>query len=254
MKEEFEGEIYFTPKQAAKHFNLNISTIKNYIYANKLRTLRTPGGHHRIRKSELLVTLGDPPAKEGNNNLPLMHNLCLSILAVFKTIGPVGDSLIIHSKNVSALAKAIAKAMDLKGSDVKRIEMAALIHDIGHIAIDKSVLLKSGMFTREERELIKEHPAAGERMLASVKELKDIKGIIIHHHEWVNGKGYPHGLKGEEINIASRIIAIAEAYDSMVSPQSYKKPVSKETAISELMRCRDIQFDGTIVEVFTKII
>jgi len=255
MKKELEGEIFFTPKQAAEHFNLSLSAIKNYIYANKLKTLKTPGGHHRIRKSELLATLGDVIVKkaEGENFIS-MHNLCSAILAVFKTIGPAGDSLISHSKNVSKLSGIIAMAMRLNESDVKRIEIAALIHDIGHMSLERRVLLKSGKFTHEERELVKNHPIAGEEMLNSIEELKYLKGIIIQHHEWMDGNGYPSGLKGKEISKASRIISVAEAYDSMVSPHSYQKSISKEMAVFELMQHKGTQFDEEVVEVWAKVI
>lgn len=255
MKKNFNSEIYFTPKQAAKCFNLSLSTIKNYIYAGELKTLKTPGGHHRIRKSELLATLGDA-VSEGpdDNEFFLIFNLCNAMLAVFKTFGPIGNSLIIHAKNCSVLSRSIAHAMAIKETDARRIEAAGLIHDIGHLATERHILLKREKLTSREYEFVKAHPKTGEEMLSAVNELKDIADIVLQHHEWIDGSGYPKGLKGGNIHNASRIIAVAEAYDSMTSPYSYKEPVSKDAAISELIKYKGSQFDGDIVEVFIKII
>jgi len=257
MKRKTDLEIYFTPKQAAEHFNLSLSTVKNYIYAGKLRTLKTPGGHHRIRKSELLATLGDITLSEGDENrynLLLKLKLCTAMLTVFKTMGSAGNSLTLHSQNVSRLSSDIARAMDMTDADIKRIEMAGLVHDIGHMAVERRILFKSDHLTPSEYDSLKNHPAAGEKMLNSIKELKEIADIIVQHHERVDGGGYPKGLKEEDILKAARIISVTEAYDSMVSAHSYKNPISKEIAISELLQHSGTQFDGDIVEVFTKII
>ncbi|MBU4312574.1 MAG: HD domain-containing protein [Candidatus Omnitrophica bacterium] len=255
MKKKFDGDIYFTPKQAAEHFNLSLSTIKNYIYASKLNTLKTPGGHHRIRKSELLATLGDRVVLRGDEDkFSLMFRLCTAMLPVFKTLGPAGNSLIMHAKNVSMLSGKIARAMAMSEADIKYIEIAGLVHDIGHMAIEKHILLKSEGLTPQEYRSIKNHPIAGEEILSSIEGLKEISGVVLQHHERLDGKGYPRGFSGEKIKKAARIIAIAEAYDSMISPHSYKRSVSKEAAMSELARHSGTQFDRDIVKIFTKTI
>jgi excisionase family DNA binding protein/putative nucleotidyltransferase with HDIG domain len=256
MKKKFDEEIYFTPKQAAEYFNLSLSTVKNYIYAGKLKTLKTPGGHHRIRKGELLATLGDIFISEENKNRDdlFLIKICTGMLSVFKALGPIGNSLTLHSQNVSILSSDIAKVLAMAGVDIKRIEIAGLVHDIGLIAVEKQILFKSDILTSQEYKLLKNHPLAGEEILSSIKELKDIVDIVGQHHERLDGNGYPKGLKDKEILKAARIISIAEAYDSMTSAYSYKRPISKDEAITELMLCRGIQFDGEIVEVFTKII
>jgi excisionase family DNA binding protein len=117
-----EGEIYFTPKQAAEHFNLSLSTIKNYIYANKLKTLKTPGGHHRISRSELLATLGETtgvPSCEGAHDLSLGLSLCTSMLNLFKALSITGGSMVMHAKRVSSLSVIVAKAMHMNEDDIK---------------------------------------------------------------------------------------------------------------------------------------
>jgi len=255
MEKRIDEEIYFTPKQAADHFNLSLSTIKNYIYASKLKTLRTPGGHHRIRKSELLSTLGDLPAGiENINETSLKDTLCAAMLTVFKAFGPLGNSLTIHARNVSGLSVRIAKAMDMSSLDIKRIEISALLHDIGLTGIERLILLKPSPLTPQEYESVKRHPWIGKEMLVSVKELNGVSDIVAQHHEMVDGTGYPKGLGKEKIHKGARIISVAEAYDSMVSAHSYKKPMSKDMAISELAQQKGAQFDKDVVDVFTRII
>ncbi|HAZ09632.1 MAG TPA: hypothetical protein DCY56_00790 [Candidatus Omnitrophica bacterium] len=256
MKKDLDTEVYFTPREAAKHLNLSLSAIKNYIYANKLKTLKTPGGHHRISKSELLAAMGEegsiPVKIEGP--FALMEIYCMALVNVFKLLGLPGNSFIIHSKRVSEISYKLSKALGLTDEDIIYAKTAGLVHDIGHMAIDRRILLKSESLTAQEYELMKLHPSKGEELLNSIKELKEIADIVSQHHERIDGAGYPMGLKGKDIKKAARIISIAEAYDSMVSEYSYKKPISKDMAIDELIKCRGSQFDEDVVESFIKIL
>jgi len=246
MKKEFNGEIYFTPKQAARHFNLSLSTIKNYIYAGKLKTLKTPGGHHRIRRSELLVTLGD-----GNADREAI--LCDAMLSVFKTLGTAGNFLTMHARKVAELSSQIARAMAISKSDVQRIEMAGLVHDIGHIGLEKRMLLKQGLLTAEEYKAIRKHPVIGKEILNSVKGLRVFSDTVFQHHERIDGEGYPKGLQGRDIEKAARIISVTEAYDSMVSAYSYKTSIAKEEAFKELLKNKNSQFDSEVVDLFIEL-
>lgn len=256
MKKQYDGEIYFTPKQAAEYLNLSLSTIKNYIYADKLKTLKTPGGHHRIRKSELLDIMGAKDAlfsRTGTSD-DLLELCCTTLLNVFKVFGSAGNSLIIHSKSVSEISSLLSKAMGLTEVDVVRVKMAGLVHDIGFIGSDKVHLSRTRTISDSDYELLKTHPTRGREMISSVESFKDIADIVGQHHERPDGRGYPNGLKGNQIHILARILSIAEAYDSMVSTNSYKRPVSKEEAITELLQNKGSQFDTEIVDLFTRII
>lgn len=254
MVEKLEANIYFTPREAARHLNLSLSAIKNYIYANKLKTLKTPGGHHRISKDELLAAMGE------KNNLSVkmedssvyMETYCMALLNAFKLLGSIGNSFIIHSKRVSEISYNLSKALALTKEEVIYVKMAGLVHDIGHMAIDKSILVKIEPLTPYEYELVKIHPVKGEELLNSIKELREIANIVAQHHERIDGAGYPKGLTEKDIKKTACIISIAEAYDSMVSEYSYKKAISKDMAMAELMERRGTQFDGDIVEVFIK--
>lgn len=256
MKEKLETNIYFTPREAAKHLNLSLSAIKNYIYANKLKTLRTPGGHHRISKDELLAAMGEKDnfSVKMEDASMYMEPYCMALLNAFKLLGPIGNSIIIHSKRVSEISCNLSKALSLTKKEAIDVKMASLVHDIGHIAIDKSILVKIEPLTVYEYESIKIHPTKGEELLNSIKELKEIASIVAQHHERMDGTGYPKGLTEKGIQKTARIISIAEAYDAMVSEYSYKKPVSKEIAISKLVEEKGLQFDGEIVEQLIEII
>jgi len=252
MKRKFETEIYFTPKQAAEHFNLSLSTVKNYIYDGKLRTLKTPGGHHRIRKSDLMLTMGDIEvfSSRPDDFFSLMQTSCEALLATFKPLGNAGYLLAAHAEMVSKMSYKLARSMGLSDNDAKMIRMAGLVHDIGQAGIEEALIKKPSPLSAEEYELLKGHAAKGQKILSAINFLNEIAVIVGQHHERLDGKGYPNGLRDGEIYKAARIIAVTEAYDSMVSRHSYKKPVSKDEAISELLRCSGPQFDADIVKAF----
>ncbi len=256
MKERLETDVYFTPREAAKHLNLSLSAIKNYIYANKLKTLKTPGGHHRISKIELLAAMGESGvfSVDTEDHSKDMEAYCMALMNVYKLLGEPGDFFIGHSLRVSEASYKLSKALGLNRKDTLQAKMAGLVHDIGHMAVDRRILLKPGALTAQEYESIKLHPAKGEELLNSIKELKEIADIVGQHHERIDGTGYPRGLKGKDIKKTAKIISIAEAYDSMVSDHFYRKPVSKETAISEIMEEKGMQFDPELADIFVKII
>jgi excisionase family DNA binding protein len=250
MKNKFEEEIYFTPKQAACYLNLSLSTIKNYIYAGNINTLITPGGHHRISKANLLAAMD--LASNSRVLLAEREKMCAVLLKAFSVFGASDRSFLIHSRAVSEMSYKLSINMGLKEEEALLIKMSGLVHDIGHLGIDRRILLKPGALTAKEYEHVKNHPGIGEKMLDSTKELKPIAVIVAQHHEKMDGTGYPKGLKGDNIQKGARIISITEAYDAMVSVDSYKIPVSKDVAIAELMRQRGSQFDGDAVESFVK--
>jgi len=156
----------------------------------------------------------------------------------------------LHSKRVSKLCESIAVKMNLDMDDVKQIRIAGLIHDIGKIGIEDTVLNKSEKLNDHEWEEIRKHPEAGWRILSSIKEFAKLAQFIHEHHEKWDGTGYPKGLKGEAISLEARIIAIADAYDAMTSNRSYKTALSKADAIAEINRCSGTHFDPQIVDVF----
>ena len=134
------------------------------------------------------------------------------------------------------------------------LEMLAMMHDIGKIGIDDAILKKPGRLTDEEYDIMKSHTTIGYKMATTIPEIEHIAYLILTHHEWYDGKGYPKGLKGEDIPLLSRIIAIIDAYDVMTHDRVYKKAVTKLEAIAELRRCQGTQFDPKLVDTFIDMI
>lgn len=159
-----------------------------------------------------------------------------------------------HSIRVSQLCEAIGTALALSNDDLHELRIAGLMHDIGKIIVDDRILEKPGNLNDLEWDEIRRHSETGYRIISSVNELSSLAKYVLAHHERWDGKGYPHGLVGEEIPLAARIIAIADAYDAMTSARPYRSALSREAAIEELKRNAGTQFDPDIVKVFAEIV
>ena len=155
-----------------------------------------------------------------------------------------------HSHKVSALCKRMGEVLGLPEQIIEELKSVGLLHDIGKIAIDENILNKPGKLTDDEWKEIKRHPEIGYRILSAVNDMSEMAEYVLAHHERWDGKGYPRGLKGEEIRFESRIIAIAEAYDAMTSKRSYRSTLPDEVALEELQKNAGIQFDPKLVSVF----
>jgi len=158
-----------------------------------------------------------------------------------------------HSLRVSELSCAIAAALRLDQSDIDRIRVGALLHDIGKIGIADTVLQKEGRLTGKELALVKQHPVIGRRILEGVQGFAPFLAAVELHHENWDGSGYPWGQAGEETLIDARIIHVADAYDAMTSDRSYRRGMDRERALSILVKYAGIQFDPLIVEVFASL-
>ena len=158
-----------------------------------------------------------------------------------------------HSLRVTLYSLILANELGLDNDTLEEIETAGLLHDIGKIAIPQNILCKAGKLTDEEFEIMKQHPAQGEKMIRNIKKLKSVASWLKSHHEKWNGTGYPNRLKGEEIPITARIIAIADTYDAMTSTRSYRVALPHEVAIQEVQKCAGTQFDPKLAELFVKL-
>jgi response regulator RpfG family c-di-GMP phosphodiesterase len=155
-----------------------------------------------------------------------------------------------HSESVQRYSVSIAGQLGLSPEETANIERAGALHDIGKIGIPDTIINKPGRLTDEEFEKIKEHPAIGEQMILPIPFLNSARGIIRHHHERYDGRGYPDGIQGNEIELGARIMAVADTFDAMTSDRSYRQASSAEEARAELNRCRGSQFDPTVVDAF----
>lgn len=158
----------------------------------------------------------------------------------------------LHSRRVSQLCEKMGEALGYSEDKIKELKLVGLLHDIGKIAIEEGILNKPSKLTQDEWEEVKKHPEIGYRILSTVNDLSEMAEYVLAHHERWDGTGYPKGLKAEEIPMESRIIAIADTYDAIVSERSYRDALSKEFAIEELIKNRGVQFCPELVNVFVK--
>jgi diguanylate cyclase (GGDEF)-like protein/PAS domain S-box-containing protein/putative nucleotidyltransferase with HDIG domain len=159
-----------------------------------------------------------------------------------------------HSKRVAGIAVKIARRIGMTDDEVAKLHAAALLHDIGKVGVPDAILTKVGPPTPEEWAVVKRHCAEGARIVSYVKELASIVPVILHHHEWYDGTGYPNGLKGSDIPLGARITSVADAYDTMLTQRPYRHVVAVEEACRELRRYAGTQFDPELVEVWCKLV
>ena len=148
----------------------------------------------------------------------------------------------------------MAKKLKLPPQEIESIEVAALLHDIGKIGVQKSILNKPGKLNNEEWREVRRHPEFSYKILKEVNFPWDVKPTIYAHHERYDGKGYPAGLKGEKIPLGARILAVADTFAAMTSDRAYRKGLSKEVAIEELKRVAGTQLDPELVKVFIEML
>jgi uncharacterized membrane protein len=155
-----------------------------------------------------------------------------------------------HSRRVAQYANAITQQMGLSERECLLIQSTARIHDLGKVTWRDDILFKPGRLTAEEMERVREHPVTGARIVEGLRNYQKGVPLIRHHHEWVDGSGYPDGLIREEIPLGARILAVADAFDAMTSDRPYRKALSKEEALHRLWTGMGTQFDPVVVEAF----
>jgi diguanylate cyclase len=157
-----------------------------------------------------------------------------------------------HCTNVSNISIRLSKKLGFDKDHISTVKLIGLMHDIGKIGIEDTILNKMGSLTTQELGEMKKHPEIGYRILGSAQEFSDIATSVLQHHERWDGLGYPQGLKGNEITLEARIICIADAYDAMTSKRTYKQQKNKDDAIKEIAECAGTQFDPVLANVFVK--
>lgn len=159
-----------------------------------------------------------------------------------------------HSERVAEYAEKIAKRMNFAPDKVELLKEATLLHDIGKIGIHESILNKKEKLTKEEWDIIRQHPVIGEDILKPILLTKEMLEIVRWHHERHDGAGYPDKIKGDDTNILSAIVSVADSYDAMTSDRAYRPALSKERAIEELQKNKGTQFNPKVVDVFIQIL
>ncbi len=194
--------------------------------------------------------------KYDNNSLvnDLKELFAGTITAIVEALDAKDSYTLGRSRRVTFYAVKIAKALHLSDTTTGKIELAGLLHDIGMIGVSDDILAKVEQLSNEEYSEIKKHVEHSIKILDDIKQLRDVVEIIKFHHEHFDGSGYPYGKKGEEIPIGSRIIAVADAFDSMITPKAYRNQVVPSQALARIKEVSGSQFDPVIVEIFEQIL
>jgi HD-GYP domain-containing protein (c-di-GMP phosphodiesterase class II) len=159
----------------------------------------------------------------------------------------------VHSTRLAEWALRVARKMDIPEERLYQVEVAALLHDVGKIGVPDAILKKAGPLTPEERALINRHPEYSWSILRLFPGLEEASLYALHHHESMDGAGYPAGLKGSDIPLVSRIICVIDAFDAMISNRCYRQGLPQSEAISRLVRSSGTQFDPAVLQAFLPI-
>jgi response regulator RpfG family c-di-GMP phosphodiesterase len=159
-----------------------------------------------------------------------------------------------HSENVMKYTIVLAKHLGMPEEELENVKYAGLLHDIGKIGVSELILNKPGRLTPSEFDEIKKHPSLGANIIADVPFLRPLVPMVLHHHEFFDGNGYPNGIKGDQIPFGARILSVADAYEAMTSDRPYRRSLSQQTALEILVSGKGRQFDPQIVDTFSEIL
>jgi putative nucleotidyltransferase with HDIG domain len=177
-----------------------------------------------------------------------------SIMQIVKIIDAKDSYTAGHSVRVAEYAEKIARKLRLSEYDVEVLTNLANLHDIGKVQIDLSILNKPGKFDDADWVEMKKHPEVGYKIVKEIVFLKNYAEAILYHHEKIDGKGYPHGIKGDRIPLFAKILTVADAYDAMTSDRPYRQALTQKKAIKELEKCAGESFDRRISNIMIEII
>jgi len=179
------------------------------------------------------------------------RNLALALATTLVSLVDLRDSYTGgHSTRVASYSRMTAAQLGLSDPEVERITLAASLHDVGKIGVPDHILLKEGRLTDEEMEHMRRHSEYGWTVLRSFNGFEEASLMLLHHHERVDGNGYPGGLKGADIPLGARIIAIGDTYDALTTNRPYRNGRSHEDAVKEILRCSGSQHDSMVVDAF----
>lgn len=242
-----------TAKEAARILKVGVQTIKNYIYHGKIKSFKTPGGHHRILRSDLPQQLKDSIGKSEERVYQEFHQIYVNIIKTLVRALEMRDAYKVgHAEKVRDFSLKLAEKLNMPEEGKKVLELAALLHDVGKVGVSEQILGKPGKLTNQEFMAVREHSQIGQNIIKDVEYLKKAELLIRHHHEMFNGEGYPDGLSGDRIPLGARILFIAEVYTSLTSDVSYRPALTIQEARNSISKNIGKQFDPELVDVFLR--
>ncbi len=210
-----------------------------------------------ISEQEILTVFAEQ-AVVAINNAQLYEEQRKVIVGSIKSIASVLDAKILHeythSIEFSKIVLELGKECDLNEEEMKSLEYASYLRDAGKIGIPEEILTKPTFLTGKEFKIVKTHPERGAKLIKPLEVLKPTIPIILHHHEKYDGTGYPHHLKGEQIPLGARIMAVADTFEAMITTKSYKGAMSVSNAVEEVKKNSGTQFDPKVVNAFLKLV
>ncbi len=211
---------------------------------------REPINKEKIKFGYAMVSQAAAAIENSRLQNQLLEQSKDAVLAMAEAVDKKSPWTAGHSKRVTEFALAIAGELGWTEEQLDELRLIGLLHDLGKIGTPGVILNKAEKLTNKEYALIKKHPEDGAQIISHMKQLCGLVPAVRHHHEWYNGKGYPDGLQGEEIPLAARILAVADAYDAMTADRPYRKGLSRKKALERLQNAAGEQFDPGIVEIF----
>ena len=213
----------------------------------------SPEGDITSRDLSLLTILAKQAAL-AIENVKLYESIKKDQISIIRALASTVDAkdhyTLGHSQKVSEFSVLISEELGLSEREIEIIKYAGLLHDIGKIAMPDDIIKKPSRFNEQDFEIAKKHPVIGAKIIKEIESLAPMVPIVLYHHERFDGKGYPDGLKGEDIPLGARIVHVADAYDTMVSARAYRDMLPPELAISELRKNAGTQFDPKVVDAF----
>jgi len=207
-----------------------------------------------VAQKKAKVNLEDLKVKIDKMNMMLTRDLLEMIYGFARAIEAKDLYTGRHVEITALLAEEIAKNLRLPPSEVENIKHAAVLHDLGKVGIDKAILVKKGKLSARERDIIKTHPSIAAEILREIHALRGAVPAVLYHHEHYDGSGYPLGLKGDEIPLSARIVAVADVYQALTSDRPYRKAYSKSKALEIIKHETGTHFDPRIVKIFLKVV
>jgi len=229
-----------------------ITVVKNGIEKKQLKEQVDKNFVVIKKRNEEITRLYDLLQKDFNSELDSMYNVIISLANIVEAKDSYTEG---HTRRVSELSKMIASNMNFDAEALRNIELAGIVHDIGKVSTPDQILNKPGRLSNDEFDVIKEHPEVGERILKPLTSMNSILHPVRHHHEKLDGTGYPDGLKGDEIIIESRILAVADIFDALYTDRPYKTKFTIEKTLSILKEeALANKIDSDVVDIVSELI